>query len=99
MDPDKTLELILGNLDVLTEHYMLGRTPPRWNSETPDQVKEETVASILQTDTYEDTQKAYQETMKALALISRQLNAGKKQTMKFAKFSEAEEVVKESIVN
>ncbi len=64
-----------------------------------DQVKEETVATILQTDTFEDTQKAYQETMKALALISKQLNAGKQQTMKLAKFSEAEEVIKESIAN
>ena len=64
-----------------------------------EQVKEEAVASILQTDTYEDTQKAYEETMKALALISRQLNAGKEQTMKLAKFSEAEEIVQESIVN
>ncbi len=64
-----------------------------------EQVKEEAVASILQTDTYEDTQKAYEETMKALALISRQLNAGKEQTMKLAKFNEAEEIVQESIVN
>jgi hypothetical protein len=64
-----------------------------------DQIKEDTVATILQTDTYEDTQKAYEETMKALALISKQLNAGRQQTMKFAKFSEAEEVIKESIAN
>jgi len=64
-----------------------------------EQVKEEAVASILQTDTYEDTQKAYEETLKALALISRQLNAGKEQTMKLVKFSEAEELVKESIIN
>jgi len=64
-----------------------------------DQVKEEAVASILQTDTYEDTQKAYEETMKALNLISKQLNVGKEQTMKLTKFSEAQEVVEKSIAN
>lgn len=64
-----------------------------------EQVKEETLTTLLETDTYEDTQKAYEETMKALNLISKHLNTGKEQTMKLAKFSEAEELVEESIVN
>ena len=64
-----------------------------------EQVKEDSLASILQSDTYEDTQKAFEETMKALNLISKHLNAGKRQTMKLAKFSEAEEVIEKSIVN
>lgn len=64
-----------------------------------EQVKEDALASILQSDTYEDTQKAFEETMKALNLISKHLNAGKRQTMKLAKFSEAEEVIEKSIVN
>ena len=64
-----------------------------------EQVKEDALASILQSDTYEDTQKAFEETMKALNLISKHLNAGKRQTMKLVKFSEAEEVIEKSIVN
>jgi hypothetical protein len=63
-----------------------------------EQVKEETL-TLLETDTYEDTQKAYEETVKALNLISKHLNAGKAQTMKLAKFNEAEKAVQESIVN
>lgn len=63
-----------------------------------EQVKEDTI-SLLETDTYEDTQKAYEETVKALNLLSKHLNKGKEQTMKLAKFNEAEEVVQESIVN
>jgi len=63
-----------------------------------EQVKEETL-TLLETDTYEDTQKAYEETVKALNLISKHLNKGKEQTMKLAKFHEAEEVVEESIMN
>ena len=64
-----------------------------------EQVKEDTLATLLETDTYEDTQKAYEETMKALNLISKHLNTGKKQTMKLAKFNEAEEIIEESIAN
>ena len=63
-----------------------------------DQLKEDTIA-VLNQDTYEDTQKAYEETVKALNLISKHLNAGKEQTRKLAKFSEAEKMVEESIVN
>ncbi len=64
-----------------------------------EQVKEEAVATVLQTDTYEDTQKAYEETMKALMLISKHLNEGKEQTMKIAVFDEAKETIEESIIN
>jgi len=64
-----------------------------------EQVKEDTLATLLETDTYEDTQKAYEETMKALNLISKHLNTGREQTMKLAKFNEAEELIEESIAN
>lgn len=56
-------------------------------------------SSLLENDTYEDPQKAYEETVKALRLISAQLNEGKRQTMKLAVFNEAEKTIRESIIN
>jgi len=64
------------------------------------QDNEEVIASsLLEKDTYEDPEKAYEETVKALRIISAQLNEGKRQTMKLAIFNEAEETVKGSIIN
>ena len=54
-------------------------------------------AQPLLTDTFEDPQKAFEETKKALQLISKNFNKGRKQAKKVATFSEAQEQVKENI--
>lgn len=70
-----------------------------WSTENKEARADAVASSLLEKDTYEDPQKAYEETVKALRLISAQLNEGKRQTMKLAVFNEAEETVKESMIN
>ena len=50
-------------------------------------------------DTFETPEEAFEETMKALTLISQKMNIGKKQTAKISIYNEAEEAVKEEIIN
>ena len=50
-------------------------------------------------DTFETPEEAYAETMKALALISEKMNMGRKQTAKISVYNEAEEAIKEEIIN
>ncbi|HNP19399.1 MAG TPA: hypothetical protein PKL31_13260 [Fulvivirga sp.] len=46
------------------------------------------------TDTFDDPQKAFEETKKALELISRNFNKGRKEAKKITTFNEAQEKVK-----
>ncbi|MEQ8927723.1 MAG: hypothetical protein RLO81_18040 [Fulvivirga sp.] len=48
------------------------------------------------TDTFEDPEKAFEETKKALQLISKNFNKGRKQAKKLSTFNEAQERVKEN---
>lgn len=61
-----------------------------------EEVEKEDAQPLL-TDTFEDPQKAFEETKKALQLISNNFNKGRKQAKKVATFSEAQEQVKENI--
>jgi len=61
---------------------------------------EEPTPQVLQIkDTFENPEEAYAETMKALQLISQKMNMGRKQTAKIGVYNEAEETVKEEIIN
>jgi hypothetical protein len=51
--------------------------------------------TLTELDTYEDPQKAYEETRKALLLVSAQLNRGKSYASEIRKINEAEEVVRQ----
>lgn len=57
------------------------------------------MAIAFEKDTFDDPEQAYKETMEALMLISKHLNEGKKQTMKIAVFSEAQQTIEESVIN
>lgn len=48
------------------------------------------------TDTFDDPQKAFEETKKALQMISENFNKGRKQAQKVSTFNEAQERVKEN---
>ncbi len=48
------------------------------------------------TDTFEDPQKAFEETKKALQLISKNFNKGRKEVKKLSAFNEAQEKIKEN---
>jgi hypothetical protein len=50
---------------------------------------------LTELDTYEDPQQAYEETRKALLLVSAQLNRGKSYASEIRKINEAEEVVRQ----
>jgi hypothetical protein len=57
--------------------------------------EEPELPAVFMTDTYENPEEAYEETLKVLNLISQKLNVGKKHAAKISVFSEAEEAVKE----
>lgn len=48
------------------------------------------------TDTFDDPQQAFEETKKALQMISKNFNKGRKQAQKVSTFNEAQEQVKEN---
>ncbi|MCK7555132.1 hypothetical protein MKQ70_08975 [Chitinophaga sedimenti] len=58
------------------------------------ETKKETVA--LRTDTYDDPQKAFEETQRALKLIAKNMNKGTRQMEKLAYFNEATEKVRDN---
>ena len=50
-------------------------------------------------DTFDNPEEAYAETLKALQLISQKMNVGRKQTAKIGIYNEAEDAIKEEIIN
>ena len=57
--------------------------------------KPQPVHEAVITDTYEDPEKAFEETKKALMLISEKMNTGHEYAFKLSKFNESQELIKE----
>ena len=59
-------------------------------------IPEKQPATIAETDTWEDPQKAFEETKKALMMLSSNLNRGEAYAAEFSKFEQSQENVKKN---
>lgn len=59
-------------------------------------IPEKTTVVVAETDTWEDPQKAFEETKKALLLLSSNLNKGEEYVAEFSKFEESQINVKQN---
>ncbi len=65
------------------------------NKLTPDKPREKLTGNeIVIVDTYDDPEKAYEETKKALMFLSGKLNEGAAYTLEIKKFNESQEILK-----
>ena len=53
-------------------------------------------AAVVQQDTFDDPEKAFEETKKALLLLSSKLNSGSEYTTKFSKFEQNQKRIKQN---
>ncbi len=65
-----------------------------FNNQSGTQTSAPPPENLVLTDTYNDPEKAFEETKKALLFISNKLNKGTELTSEFAKFSETQENLK-----
>ncbi len=70
-----------------------------WFKQTYWTSPEPTIAVATQEDTYEDPERAYEETKQALLLMSSLMNEGTEHLTKLEKFNEAQQSVKEENVS